>query len=98
MHFTSILGKSNRRHFGSNGSHVCANLRILGCTPKIILGTQKLQWCREGELNSKDPLILRNLLKNKAAKNAENCGNQFFGYIIGTQVSRRPSITPISGS
>ena len=54
MHFTSILGKSNRRHFGSNGSHVCANLRILGCTRKIILGTQELQWCREGEFLEPD--------------------------------------------
>ena len=27
MHFTSILGKSNRRHFGSNGSQVWTNLR-----------------------------------------------------------------------
>src|SRR5438034_3329564 len=35
-HFTSILGKSNRRHFGSNGSQDWANLRILGCTTKII--------------------------------------------------------------
>jgi len=51
VHSTSILGKSNRSLFGSNGSQVLADLQILGCTPKIILGTRELEWCREGELN-----------------------------------------------
>jgi hypothetical protein len=34
VHSTSILGKSNRSLFGSNGGQLWANLRILGCPRK----------------------------------------------------------------
>src|SRR5438552_14313449 len=57
IHFTSILGKSNRRHFGSNGSQVWTNLR----TPR----SRGLRAERSSSRPSLDPtLLLPSLLRH----------------------------------